>query len=267
MINEKKQSTRRDALKMGVAVITVAGAVSASSATSAETKTPFAVKSTYIPIVDSKDSFPVRRIYCIGRNYAAHSKEMGSDPSREPPFFFQKASDTVQYCAVGEVTSHPYPPMTENYHFEAEMVVALKAGGRDIPVEKALDHVYGYAVGLDMTRRDLQDEAKSLKRPWSVSKSADYSAPISAIHRVEDVGHPKTGAISLSVDGVVKQNADLKDMIWSVPEQIAILSRYFELAAGDLIFSGTPEGVGAVKRGETMSVAIAGIGKIDVKVF
>ena len=147
------------------------------------------------------------------------------------------------------------------------MVVALKTGGREIAVEKALDHVYGYAVGLDMTRRDLQDEAKSLKRPWSVSKSADHSAPISAIHRVEDVGHPKAGAISLSVDGVVKQNADLKDMIWSVPEQIAILSRYFELAAGDLIFSGTPEGVGSVKRGETMHVEIAGIGAMDVKVF
>lgn len=220
-----------------------------------------------VPVANSDLVFPVRRIYCIGRNYAGHAREMGADPTREPPFFFQKASDTVQYCAEGQVTSHPYPPMTENYHFEAEMVVALKSGDRNIAIERALDHVFGYAVGLDMTRRDLQDEAKTLKRPWSVSKSADHSAPISAIHRVEEIGHPNAGAISLSVDGVVKQNADLKDMIWSVPEQIAILSRYFELAAGDLIFSGTPEGVGAVKRGETMSVAIAGIGKMDVKVF
>lgn len=219
-----------------------------------------------VAVAKSDLVFPVRRIYCIGRNYAAHAREMGADPTREPPFFFQKASDTVQNCTEGHVTSHPYPPMTENYHFEAEMVVALKSGGRDIATENALDHVFGYAVGLDMTRRDLQDEAKTLKRPWEVAKSADHSAPIGPLHRADEIGHPKAGAITLSVDGVTKQNADLKDMIWSVPEQIAILSRYFELAAGDLIFSGTPEGVGSVKRGETMHVAIAGIGAIDVKV-
>ena len=219
-----------------------------------------------IAISGSDQVFPVRRIYCIGRNYAAHAREMGADPTREPPFFFQKASDTIQNCPEGKVVDHPYPAMTENYHFEAEMVVALKSGGRDIAIEKALDHVFGYAVGLDMTRRDLQDEAKTLKRPWEVAKSADHSAPMGPLHRADDIGHPSTGAITLSVDCTIKQNADLKDMIWSVPEQIAILSRYFELAAGDLIFSGTPEGVGAVKRGETMHVEIAGIGAIDVKV-
>lgn len=217
-------------------------------------------------VANSDLVFPVRRIYCIGRNYAAHAREMGADPTREPPFFFQKASDTIQTCPEGQVVDHPYPPMTENYHFEAEMVVALKSGGRDIAVETALDHVFGYAVGLDMTRRDLQDEAKTLKRPWEVAKSADHSAPMGPLHRADDIGHPNAGAITLSVDGVIKQNADLKDMIWSVPEQIAILSRYFELAAGDLIYSGTPEGVGAVKRGETMHVTIAGVGAIEVKV-
>lgn len=226
---------------------------------------PIAPRPTVL-VANSDLVFPVRRIYCIGRNYAAHAREMGADPTREPPFFFQKASDTIQTCPEGQVVNHPYPPMTENYHFEAEMVVALKSGARDIAVETALDHVFGYAVGLDMTRRDLQDEAKSLKRPWSVSKSSDHSAPMGPLHRADDIGHPNAGAITLSVDGVTKQNADLKDMIWSVPEQIAILSRYFELAAGDLIFSGTPEGVGAVKRGETMHVAIAGIGAMDVKV-
>lgn len=220
-----------------------------------------------LAISGSDQVFPVRRIYCIGRNYAAHAREMGADPTCEPPFFFQKASDTIQNCAEGIMVDHPYPPMTENYHFEAEMVVALKSGGRDIAVETAHDHVFGYAVGLDMTRRDLQDDAKSLKRPWEVAKSADQSAPMGPLHRVEEVGHPSAGAITLSVDGVTKQNADLKDMIWSVPEQIAILSRYFELAAGDLIFSGTPEGVGAIKRGETMHVTIAGIGAIQLKVI
>lgn len=219
-----------------------------------------------LAISGSDQVFPVRRIYCIGRNYAAHAREMGADPTREPPFFFQKASDTIQICPEGQVVDHPYPPMTENYHFEAEMVVALKSGGRDITVDKALDHVFGYAVGLDMTRRDLQDEAKTLKRPWEVAKSADHSAPIGPLHRADTIGHPHAGAITLSVDGTSKQNADLSDMIWSVPEQIAILSRYFELAAGDIIFSGTPEGVGAVKRGETMHVGIAGIGAIRVKV-
>ncbi|NKA01418.1 MAG: FAA hydrolase family protein, partial [Proteobacteria bacterium] len=155
MINKQKQS-RRDALKMGVAAITVAGAAAVSSTASAQTKTPFTVKSTFIPIADSKDLFPVRRIYCIGRNYAAHSREMGSDPTREPPFFFQKPTDAIQNVKPGTVGDHPYPSLTKNYHYEVELVAALKSGGKNIPTDKALDHVFGYALGLDMTRRDLQ---------------------------------------------------------------------------------------------------------------
>lgn len=217
-----------------------------------------------IPIAGTDHMFPVRRIYCIGRNYAAHAREMGADPTREPPFFFQKAADTVQVCVPGAPVAHPYPAMTSNYHFEAEMVVALKSGGRDIPEAGALDHVFGYGVGLDMTRRDLQDEAKALRRPWEVGKSADHSAPVGLLHPVAAVGHPARGAIRLSVNDVVKQNADLSAMIWSVSEQIAILSRYFELKAGDLIFSGTPEGVGAVTKGDRLHVAIDTLGAIDL---
>lgn len=219
-----------------------------------------------IPVAGTDHLFPVRRIYCIGRNYAAHAREMGADPTREPPFFFQKAADTVQVCPTGERVPHVYPPMTANYHFEAEMVVALKSGGRDISESDALNHVFGYAVGLDMTRRDLQDEAKALRRPWEVGKSADHSAPVGLLHPVTDVGHPARGSITLRVNDVVKQDADLSAMIWSVSEQIAILSRYFELKAGDLIFSGTPEGVGAVTKGDHLHVAIDTLGAIDLVV-
>ncbi|MBK9081148.1 MAG: fumarylacetoacetate hydrolase family protein [Rhizobiales bacterium] len=210
--------------------------------------------------------FPARRVYCIGRNYAAHAREMGGDPTRETPFFFLKPADALQYCAPGETVSHPYPPGTESYHHEIEMVVALKSGGRDIPVERALDCVYGYAVGLDMTRRDRQGEMKAKGLPWEIGKSADLSAPIGPIHPVAAVGHLAVGAISVSVDGAAKQAANLADMIWSVPEQIAILSRYYELEAGDLIYSGTPEGVGAVKRGQTMVGAIERLGEIRLAV-
>ena len=219
-----------------------------------------------LPVVGTDALFPVRRIFCIGRNYAAHAREMGGDPTREPPFFFQKAADTIQICPSGTIVDHPYPPMTSNYHFEAEMVVALHKGGRDIKEADALAHVFGYAVGLDMTRRDRQDEAKAQKRPWEIAKSADLSAPIGPLHPVSSVGHPHKGVIALSVNGIVKQNADLVDMIWSVAEQISILSTYFELKPGDLIFSGTPEGVGAVTRGDQMNVSIAGLGYIDLRV-
>ena len=220
----------------------------------------------FLPINGTDTAFPVRRIFCIGRNYAAHTREMGGDPTREPPFFFQKSADTIQICPRGVVVDHPYPPMTSNYHFEAEMVVALHKGARDIQEGSALDHVFGYAVGLDMTRRDRQDEAKSLKRPWEVAKSADFSAPIGPLHPASQVGHLQSGSVRLSVNGIVKQNADLSDMIWSVPEQIAILSTYFELKAGDLIFSGTPEGVGAVTRGDVMNVSIDTLGTIELRV-
>jgi fumarylpyruvate hydrolase len=219
-----------------------------------------------LPVAGTSDLFPVRRVYCVGRNYAAHTREMGGDPTREPPFFFMKPADALQPAASGEAVDHPYPPRTGNYHFEIEMVVALAKGGRDIPVERALDHVFGYAVGLDMTRRDLQDEAKQLRRPWELGKAADRSGPVGPVHPVAQVGHPARGSISLSVDGAAKQTADLSDMIWSVAEQIAYLSSYFELFPGDVIFSGTPDGVGAVAKGQTMAGAIEGLGEIRLRV-
>lgn len=221
---------------------------------------------TALPIVGTSALFPVRRVYCVGRNYAAHAREMGGDPTREPPFFFMKPADALQVVPVGVTAEHPYPPGTENYHFEVEMVAALHHGGRDIRVADALDCVFGYAVGIDMTRRDLQDEAKSLRRPWDLAKAADFSGPIGPIHPASQVGHPARGEIALTVDGVARQKADLADMIWSVAEQISSLSAYFELAPGDVIFSGTPEGVGAVRRGETMSARIAGLGEIRLTV-
>jgi fumarylpyruvate hydrolase len=219
-----------------------------------------------LPVAGSGDLFPVRRVYCVGRNYAAHAREMGHDPTREPPFFFMKPADALQPVPEGETAEHPYPPKTGNYHFEAEMVVALASGGRDIPVEGALDHVFGYGIGLDMTRRDLQDEAKQLRRPWELGKAADRSGPVGPLHPASRIGHPARGAISLAVGGAVRQQADLSDMIWSVAEQIAYLSSYFELFPGDVIFSGTPEGVGAVARGQTMTASIAGLGEIRLRV-
>ena len=218
--------------------------------------TPFAIDieaRTIIPVAGGSIVFPVRRIYCIGRNYAAHAREMGGDPSREAPFFFQKATDTLQFCPENETIQHPYPTMTTNYHHEVEMVVALKSGGRDIAEGDTLSHVFGYAVGLDMTRRE-------------VGKSSDYSAPVGPLHPVSSVGHPSRGKISVSVDSEPRQSSDLSDMIWSVPEQISILSRYFELKAGDIIFTGTPEGVGPVERGQTMRAYIEGLGAIALAV-
>ena len=219
-----------------------------------------------LPIVGSDDLFPVRRVYCVGRNYAAHAREMGKDPDREPPFFFMKPADTLQIVTGDAAVDHPYPPRTENYHFEVEMVAALSVGGRDIPEADALHHVYGYAVGLDMTRRDVQDEAKRLARPWDLAKSADASAPIGPLHPADRIGHPVRGAITLAVDATERQRGDLSEMIWSIPEQVALLSTYFELHPGDLIFTGTPSGVGAVGRGETMTATIEGLGAIRLHV-
>jgi fumarylpyruvate hydrolase len=225
-----------------------------------------AVPPSTVPIAGTNDLFPVRRVYCVGRNYAAHAREMGGDPTREPPFFFLKPADALQMAPSGATIEHPYPPKTQNYHFEIEMVAALHRGGRDIPVAQALDHVFGYAVGLDMTRRDLQDEAKQLRRPWELGKAADHSAPVGPIHPASRVGHPTRGTIALTVDGVARQKADLGDMIWSVAEQVSYLSTYFELKPGDVIFSGTPDGVGAVTRGQTMVGAIEGLGEIRLRV-
>jgi fumarylpyruvate hydrolase len=219
-----------------------------------------------LPVVGTDDRFPVRRVYCVGRNYAAHAREMGHDPNREPPFFFMKPADALLPVPAGETSELPYPPKTANYHFEVEMVVALGQGGRDIPVEAALNHVYGYGIGLDMTRRDLQDEAKQLRRPWELGKAADASGPVGPIYPTAQIGHPARGKISLSVDGVTKQSGDLADMIWSVAEQVSYLSGYFEIQPGDMVFSGTPEGVSAVERGQTMTAAIEGLGEIRLRV-
>jgi 2-keto-4-pentenoate hydratase/2-oxohepta-3-ene-1,7-dioic acid hydratase in catechol pathway len=228
--------------------------------------TPFAVPATYIPIAGSSQQFPVRRIYCIGRNYAAHAIEMGSDPSREPPFFFQKPTDAIQVVPPGTVADHPYPTLTKNYHYEVELVAALGRGGRNIPIDKALELVYGYAVGLDMTRRDLQRGMGDQKKPWEIGKSFDHSAPIGPIHPVAQVGHYTQGAIWLKVNGQLKQNATLNHMIWSVAEQIAKLSEAFELFPGDIIFSGTPENVGPVVVGDVIDCHIDGLPGLSVKI-
>ena len=262
-----KRITRRHLLQSAGAV--AAGAV-AGCATTAETTSaapmPFVVAGTSIPVVGTTERFPVRRIYCIGRNYAAHAREMGSDPTREPPFFFQKPTDAVQVVMPGTVGENPYPPLTKNYHYEVELVAALKAGGRNVSAAQALDLVYGYAVGLDMTRRDLQRAMGDEKKPWEIGKSFDRSAPIGPLHRVADIGHFTEGGIRLSVNGAVKQNANLNQMIWSVAEQISKLSEAFELRPGDIIYSGTPENVGPVVRGDVMTAHIDKLPDLVVKV-
>jgi 2-keto-4-pentenoate hydratase/2-oxohepta-3-ene-1,7-dioic acid hydratase in catechol pathway len=257
---------RRNILKGAVMVGAGAALVAESAHAQPAPKVLFEAPRTTIPIVGTSDLFSVRRIYCIGRNYAAHAREMGSDPTREPPFFFQKPTDAIQFVKIGEVADHPYPTLTKNYHYEVELVAALKSGGRNIPIEKALDHVYGYAVGLDMTRRDLQRAMGDEKKPWEIGKSFDKSAPIGPLHRVEDVGHFTKGAISLEVNGAVKQKADLSFMIWSVAEQIAKLSEAFELFPGDIVYSGTPENVGPVVRGDVILCKIEKLPDMSVKI-
>lgn len=219
-----------------------------------------------LPVADSDDVYPVRRIYCVGRNYGAHAREMGADPDREPPFFFMKPADAILAVTAETPAELPYPTRTESFHFEVELVAALGHGGSDIAERSALAHVYGYAVGLDMTRRDLQDEAKRLSRPWDIAKGADHSAPIGPLHPAGTIGHPSRGTISLDIDGERRQAGDLSEMIWSLPEQIALLSTYFTLHPGDLIFTGTPSGVGPVTRGETMRATIEGLGAITLRV-
>lgn len=215
-----------------------------------------------IPVAGSDKLFPVRRIYCVGRNFADHAIEMGHDPDKEPPFFFQKNPDSI----VPPGRDFPYPTETSDVHHEIELVVALKSGGTDIPLDKALDCVFGYGVGLDMTRRDLQGQAKKMGRPWETGKSFEASAPCSAIHPVSEVGHPTQGAIRVAVNGETRQEGDLNQMIWKVPEMISYLSRLFELRPGDVIFAGTPAGVGAVVRGDVMTGHVEGVDDITVKV-
>ena len=261
---------RRKVLSSGgaAAVAALAGCAGAASPTisTVGARTAFSVAQPMLPIVGSSEMFPLRRIYCIGRNYAAHAREMGSDPTREPPFFFQKPSDAIQYVAPGTTVDHPYPTLTKNYHYEIELVAALDKGGRNVSTEQALALVFGYAIGLDMTRRDLQRAMGDEKKPWEIGKSFDRSAPIGPIHRVAQVGHLTKGAISLKVNGAVKQSADLNQMIWSVAEQISKLSQAFELMPGDIIYSGTPENVGPVVPGDVMRGEIAGLPTLDVRV-
>ncbi|NDW03122.1 fumarylacetoacetate hydrolase family protein [Jiella pacifica] len=214
-----------------------------------------------LPIRGSSDEFPVRRIYCVGRNYAEHAVEMGHDPEKEPPFFFQKNPDNL--VQTGEF---PYPSATKDVHHEVELVVALSKGGTDIAPNEALDHVFGYAVGLDMTRRDLQAGAKKLGRPWEIAKAFEKSAPISEIVLASAIGHPSAGAITLAVNGETRQSGDLSQMIWKTGEVIAHLSGLFELAPGDLIMTGTPAGVGAVVRGDRLEGTVEGVGTLVVMV-
>lgn len=216
---------------------------------------------TLLPVAGTDARFPVRRVYCIGRNYAAHAVEMGGDPDREPPFFFQKNPDNLTAAAT-----FPYPAQTADLHHEVELVVALGSGGRDIPVERAPECVWGYAVGLDMTLRDLQGQAKAMGRPWEVAKAFDHSAPVGLLHPVSQVGHPATGRIALRVNGALRQEGDLNQMIWKVPEIIAALSAHVALAAGDVLMTGTPAGVGAVVRGDVMEGEVAGVGALTVTV-
>jgi fumarylpyruvate hydrolase len=213
-----------------------------------------------LPIKGSDRVFPIHRIYCVGRNYAEHTKEMGGD-TKDPPFFFQKNPDNVVTDGM-----FPYPPMTENVHHELELVVALKSGGVNIKAADAMGHVFGYAVGIDMTRRDLQDVAKKLARPWEVAKAFEHSAPITAIVPAQHVETIAKGAIWLEINGARKQSGDLSQMIWDVPHQIEFLSTLFELKAGDLIFTGTPAGVGAIKKGDRMRAHVNGVADLEVAV-
>ena len=220
-----------------------------------------------VPVASTDALFPVRRIYCVGRNYAAHAREMGFDPDREPPFFFCKPASAIVVALPGQTAQVAYPPHTSDYQHEIELVVAIGKGGRDIAIDRANEHVFGYAVGLDMTRRDLQLKLRDKGRPWELGKAFDQGAPIATIHPASAIGHPGAGAIWVKVDGAERQRSDIAKLIWSVPEVIANLSTYFELRPGDLIYTGTPEGVGKVERGQTMTGGIDGLGELWVKVM
>ncbi|MEP7119204.1 MAG: fumarylacetoacetate hydrolase family protein [Acidobacteriota bacterium] len=214
-----------------------------------------------VPVAGDPRRFPVRRIYCVGRNYAAHAREMGGDPTREAPFFFTKPADAI----VFDGATLPYPAATTMLHHEIELVVALQGGGVNVPASAALDLVYGYAVGFDMTRRDLQNAAKASGKPWDMAKGFDQSAPLSALRPASVIGHPSKGVIALDVNGSPRQRGDLSDLIWSVAETLAYLSGLVELAPGDLIYTGTPEGVGAVVAGDLLEGRIDGVGGLTIR--
>jgi fumarylpyruvate hydrolase len=219
-----------------------------------------------LPIVGSNARFPVRRIFCVGRNYVEHQKEMGGD-GREQPFFFTKSAHDLVPLNVGQSGEVHYPPMTSNYHWETEMVAVMGSGGYKIPAAKANEHVWGYAIGLDMTRRDLQQVGKDKGRPWTFGKDFDQSAPCGAITPAAKIGHPAKGKLWLKVNGALRQNSDIDQMIWSIPEQIAFLTQYYTLEAGDLIMTGTPAGVGAAKAGDELVAGIEGLGELHVKIL
>lgn len=215
-----------------------------------------------LAVAGSSARFPVHRIYCVGRNYAAHAREMGANPDREPPFFFSKPADAV----VAAGTAVPYPPRTTDLHHEIELVVAIGKGGRDIAVANALEHVFGYAVGVDLTRRDLQTESKKAGKPWDTAKGFDASAPVSEVQPVSRIGHPARGRIWLDVNGERRQTGDVSDLIWSVPETIAELSTFFALAPGDLIYTGTPAGVAALKPGDRLAGGVEGVTTLELSI-
>lgn len=215
-----------------------------------------------VPVSGGDTQFPVHRIYCVGRNYAEHAREMGVDPDREPPFFFNKPADAV----VSNDATIPYPPSTQNLHHEIELVVAIGKGGTDIPASMALEHIYGYAVGIDLTRRDLQLAARDKGRPWDSGKGFDRSAPTTAIHLASVLGHPSSGAIWIEVNGEVRQKADIAELIWSVPEVITHLSKLYTLKPGDLIFTGTPAGVGPILRGDKLRGCVDGVDEIRLEI-
>src|SRR3954452_17706066 len=261
-----KTVDRRTILSSGALALASAATQSAPAAAQTGSKPIFSVPAITIPIVGEEGSFPVRRIYCIGRNYAAHAIERGSDPNREPPFFFQKPTDAIQNVTPGTVADHPYPTLTKNYHYEVELVAVLGKGGRNVAPAQALDLVYGYTLGLDMTRRDLQRAMGEEKKPWEIGKSFDHSAVLGAVHRVAQTGHFTKGAIWLKVNGQTKQSADLSQMIWSVAEQISKLSEANELFPGDFIYSGTPANVGPVVRGDVIEMHIDGLPNLSVRI-
>jgi fumarylpyruvate hydrolase len=220
---------------------------------------------TTVPVAGTDTAFPVRRIYCVGRNYVEHAQEMGFS-GREAPFFFCKPADSIVPVAYGETVSVPYPAQTSNLHHEIELVVAIGKGGKNIAEDQAAGHIFGYAVGLDMTRRDLQMDLRKAGRPWELGKAFDQSAPIGPIHPIGTTGEITSGAIRVDVNDEKRQHSDIAKLIWNVNETIAYLSKYFELQPGDLIFTGTPEGVGAVKSGDLMTGSVEQLGEIRVKI-
>jgi len=215
-----------------------------------------------LAVAGSDKRFPVRRVYCVGRNYAEHAREMGHDPDRDPPFFFSKPADAI-VPAEGTIE---YPPQTDDFHYEIELIVAIGKGGKNIPVAQALEHVWGYSVGIDLTRRDLQAVAKKMGRPWEWAKGFDVSGPSTPLKPASEVGHPATGRIWLSVNGDVRQQGDLSELIWSVPEVISYISESMALQPGDLIFTGTPAGVGAIRPGDVVTGGVDGVGSFEMKV-